>query len=140
MKIKEILLAQSVLRKYDKEKLPFKLAYAISRNIIKMQNDLEAYEKTKAKLLSEHADLSHDEAQWIFKGAPNEEMAPEEKEACLKNQQAEIEKFNQEIAEIVEEEAEIQPYKVKLSVFSTVDPTPEDLRMLDWMVFDDVTE
>lgn len=55
MKLSEVIFRQRVLSKLTELKLPFKLGHAISKNLIKLQEEVKIIEEMRINILKEYA-------------------------------------------------------------------------------------
>ncbi|MBS5885154.1 hypothetical protein [Clostridium sp.] len=122
MKISNEKLANSieVLNKITTIELPIKLSYAFSKNIIKINRELEVYNKERQRLIEKY-------------GEKDEEGKLKVKENGNINI-LDADNFNKDIKEILEIENEIDIHIIDLeSINADVNITPGDLIVIDYM-------
>jgi hypothetical protein len=122
MKISNEKLANSieVLNKITTIELPIKLSYAFSKNIIKINRELEVYNKERQRLIEKY-------------GEKDEEGKLKVKENGNINI-LDADNFNKDIKEILEIENEIDIHIIDLeSINADVNTTPGDLIVIDYM-------
>lgn len=122
MKIKNEVLVNSieVLSKLTNMELPIKLSYAISKNITKIDRELEVYNKERQKLIEKYGE--------------------KDKEGKLKTKEdgtiniLDIDSFNKDLKEILEIETEIDIHTIDLENINTdIKITPGELMIIDYM-------
>lgn len=122
MKISNEKLANSieVLNKITTIELPIKLSYAFSKNITKINRELEVYNKERQRLIEKY-------------GEKDEEGKLKVKENGNINI-LDADNFNKDIKEILEIENEIDIHIIDLeSINADVNITPGDLIVIDYM-------
>lgn len=122
MKLSNEKLANSieVLNKITTMELPIKLSYAFSKNITKINRELEVYNKERQKLIEKY-------------GEKDEEGKLKVKENGNINI-LDVDNFNKDIKEILEIENEIDIHIIDLeSINADVNITPGDLIVIDYM-------
>lgn len=122
MKLSNEKLANSieVLNKITTMELPIKLSYAFSKNITKINRELEVYNKERQKLIEKY-------------GEKDEEGKLKVKENGNINI-LDADNFNKDIKEILEIENEIDIHIIDLeSINADVNITPGDLIVIDYM-------
>lgn len=122
MKIKNEVLVNSigVLSKLTNMELPIKLSYALSKNITKIDRELEVYNKERQKLIEKYGE--------------------KDKEGKLKTKEdgtiniLDIDNFNKDIKEILEIETEVDIHLIDLeSINADIKITPGELMIIDYM-------
>lgn len=122
MKIKNEVLINSigVLSKLTNMELPIKLSYALSKNITKIDRELEVYNKERQKLIEKYGE--------------------KDKEGKLKTKEdgtiniLDIDSFNKDLKEILEIETEIDIHTIDLENINTdIKITPGELMIIDYM-------
>lgn len=122
MKLSNERLVNSVgvLSKLTNLELPLKLSYAFSKNITKIDAELEAYNIEREKLLNKYGE--------------------KDEEGKLKlSEKGEVnilyrENFNKEIAELLQCESEIDIHLIDLESINTdIKITPGELMVIDYM-------
>jgi len=116
MKVIDLLTAQPVLQNLVGRKMPARLAYAIAKNFRLIAHELEDYDKTRIKLLSDNWKL--DERTTNF-DIPDKDQA----------------KWKSMHDELLQTESGYQPYKIDLAFAEQVEWTPAELLSL-WFIFD----
>lgn len=122
MKISNEKLANSinVLSKLINMELPIKLSYALSKNITKIDRELEAYNKERQKLIEKY-------------GEKDEEGKLKTKEDGTINI-LDIDNFNKDLKEILEIETEVDIHLIDLDKFEAdINITPGELMIIDYM-------
>lgn len=122
MKISNEKLANSieVLNKITTIELPIKLSYAFSKNITKINRELEVYNKERQKLIEKY-------------GEKDEEGKLKVKENGNINI-LDVDNFNKDIKEILEIETDIDIHVIDLdSVNEDIKITPGELIVIDYM-------
>ena len=122
MKLSNEKLANSinVLSKLINMELPIKLSYAFSKNITKIDRELEVYNKERQRLIEKY-------------GEKDEEGKLKVKENGNINI-LDADNFNKDIKEILEIENEIDIHIIDLeSINADVNITPGDLIVIDYM-------
>lgn len=122
MKLSNEKLANSinVLSKLINMELPIKLSYAFSKNITKIDRELEVYNKERQRLIEKY-------------GEKDEEGKLKVKEDGNINI-LDVDNFNKDIKEILEIETDIDIHVIDLdSVNEDIKITPGDLIVIDYM-------
>jgi len=115
MKIIDLLNAQPVMQNLSERKMPAKLAYAIAKNIRLIISELEDYEKTRVKLLSDNWELNEKTSKYNI---PDDDQ----------------EKWKKMHDELVQTESGYQPFKIDLALTEQVVWSPAELLSL-WFIF-----
>lgn len=109
-----------VLSKLTNMELPIKLSYAISKNITKVDRELEAYNKERQKLIEKY-------------GEKDEEGKLKTKEDGTINI-LDIESFNSDLKEILEIETEVDIHLIDLDNINVdINIAPGELMVIDYM-------
>lgn len=122
MKLSNEKLANSinVLSKLINMELPIKLSYAFSKNITKIDRELEVYNKERQRLIEKY-------------GEKDEEGKLKVKEDGNINI-IDVDNFNKDIKEILEIETDIDIHVIDLdSVNEDIKITPGELIVIDYM-------
>ncbi|GAA0763891.1 hypothetical protein [Clostridium sartagoforme] len=122
MKLSNEKLANSinVLSKLINMELPIKLSYAFSKNITKIDRELEVYNKERQRLIEKY-------------GEKDEEGKLKVKEDGNINI-LDVDNFNKDIKEILEIETDIDIHVIDLdSVNEDIKITPGELIVIDYM-------
>jgi hypothetical protein len=115
MKIIDLINAQPVMQSLIERKMPAKLAYAIAKNVRLITSELEDYDKTRIKLLSDN---------WKFNEKTNKYDIPD----------ADQPKWKKMHDDLVQMECGYQPYKIDLALTEQVEWSPAELLSL-WFIF-----
>lgn len=130
MKIKltneRIVNTINVLGELNNAKLPVKVAYAITKNINKINTELKAYNEEKVKLIDKYAE----------KDEKGELKTNEIGNVILKEEH--IEDWNRDIAELLSIENEIDIHMIQLDdlLNANYNISPAELTAIDFMVND----
>lgn len=122
MKLSNEKLANSinVLSKLTNMELPIKFSYALSKNITKIDRELEVYNKERAKLIDKY-------------GEKDEEGKLKTKEDGTINI-TDVENWNKDLKELLEIENEIDIHVIDLdSVNADINITPGELMVIGYM-------
>ncbi|MHA2013298.1 MAG: hypothetical protein ACTSWG_13090 [Candidatus Helarchaeota archaeon] len=121
MKIKLSLLINSInsLNELIKKDLPIKVAYALSKNIKKINDEMRAFEDIKNKLFEKY-------------GEDIEEKGKKFKR--IKEENLKI--YQEELNKIIDDVCEIDIHKVKIDQFEDVKIKPGDLIAISFMLED----
>ncbi|WP_143314187.1 hypothetical protein [Clostridium sp. HBUAS56017] len=104
------------------EKLPIVIAYALNKNIDKINSELKIYNTTREKLIDECAE--------------KEDGKPKIENGNFVIKADYLEKWNQEMSNILAIENELELKEIELSKLekSSVDITPIELMKIDYMI------
>ena len=113
-----------VLGELNNAKLPVKVAYAITKNINKINSELKAYNKEKVKLIDKYAE----------KDEEGKLKVDENGNVPLKEEY--IEDYNRDIKELLSIENEIDIHMIKLDdlLNSNYYISPAELPAIDFMI------
>ena len=116
----------NVLGDLNNAKLPVKVAYAITKNINKINSELKAYNEEKAKLIDKYAE----------KDKEGKLKADEYGNVTLKEEY--IQDWNRDIAELLSIENEIDIHMINLDdlLNSNYNISPAELAAIDFMIND----
>lgn len=116
----------NVLGDLNNAKLPVKVAYAITKNINKINTELKAYNEEKAKLIDKYAK----------KDKEGNLKADEYGNVTLKEDY--IQDWNRDIAELLSIENEIDIHMINLDdlLNSNYNISPAELSVIDFMIND----
>lgn len=128
MKIKlvEVKNRHQALCMLGSKKLPIKLSYAVGKNILKLQEELDAIEKARIKLVEQYAEKDESGACKMQDG--HYDVGDNEQ------------KLNEEYAEFLKTETDITVYTVPEELLDTLEDakydalTPAELIALDFML------
>ncbi|MDU2672650.1 MAG: DUF1617 family protein [Clostridium sp.] len=84
--------------------LPVKASYAVSKNIKKIEKEIEAYNEERAKLLDKYGEKDED-GNLVVSEEQNIKIVPEN-----------VEKWNKDLSELLDIEVEVDIHKLKFSV------------------------
>ncbi len=116
MKILDLLNAQPVIQEVMNRQMPYKLSYALAKNFRLISADLEDYNKTRLKMLSEH---------WVLDPKTNKYNIPDEDQS----------KWSKMHEELVNTESGYIPYKIDLALTQNLNWSPGELLTL-WFIFE----
>lgn len=122
MKIKNEVLVNSigVLSKLTNMELPIKLSYALSKNITKIDRELEVYNKERQKLIEKYGEKD------------NEGKLKTKEDGTINI--LDIDSFNKDLKEILEIETEVDIHLIDLESINTdINITPGELMVIDYM-------
>lgn len=104
-------------RLYDlsQKQLPVKASYAIAKNISKIEPELVAYNKERAKLMGLYCNEADNDGNFKLK------------EECVKD-------WNKSIKELLEIENNIDIHKFSIEVLEGVTITAAELILIDYMI------
>lgn len=115
MKIIDLLNAQPIMQSLLERKMPARLAYGIAKNFRMIAVELEDYDKTRLKLLSDN---------WkINEGTGKYDIPDDEKE-----------KWSKLHDDLIQTECTYQPYKIDLALTEQMEWSPAELLVL-WFIF-----
>lgn len=116
----------NVLGELNNAKLPVKVAYAITKNINKINSELKAYNEEKAKLIDKYGE----------KDKEGKLKADKYGNVTLKEEY--IQDWNRDIAELLSIENEIDIHMINLDdlLNSNYDISPAELSTIDFMIND----
>ena len=116
----------NVLAELNNAKLPIKLAYAITKNINKINSELKAYNEEKAKLINKYGEKDE-------KGKLNVN-----ENGIIPLKEEHIEDYNRDIKELLSIENEIDIHMIQLDdlLNSDYNISPSELMTIDFMIND----
>ena len=116
----------NVLGELNNSKLPVKVAYAITKNINKINTELKAYNEEKAKLIDKYGE----------KDKEGKLKTDEYGNVTLKEDY--IQDWNKDIAELLSIENEIDIHMINLDdlLNSNYNISPAELSVIDFMIND----
>ena len=122
----KILNTVNVLGKLNNTQLPIKIAYAISKNINKIECELKAYNTEKSKLLDKYSE----------KDEEGKVKVDEYGNVNIKEEY--IEDWNRDIIELLSIENEIDIHMIQLDDLLNADynVSPAELSVIDFMIND----
>ena len=134
IKLAEIKSRHQSLCMIGNKKLPINISYAVGKNIMKLQEELESIEKARIKLVEQYAEKEEDGTCKVVDG--HYELGDNEQ------------KLNEEFMEFMNSETEITVHTVPEAILETVEDvrydalTPAELIALDFMLEhpQDITE
>ena len=127
MKLAEVKNRHQALCMLGNKKLPVKLSYAISKNIMKLQEELEVIEKTRIKLVEQYAEKDED---------GNCKITEDGKYNVGENEQ----KLNDEFVEFLNSDVDMDIQLVSESIVESLEDarydalTPAELISIDFMM------
>lgn len=126
MIIKDILESKDVLAKLNNTQgMPSVVAYRIGKNIKALDNELQTYDETRTKMLTEAANKD-DEGKSIIVEATRQYDIPKDK----------LEDVYEEIEKLQNEEVNVEFKKVSVEDLTKADLTPKELMQIDFMLED----
>ena len=122
----KILNTINVLGNLNNTQLPIKLAYAISKNINKIDIELKTYNDEKAKLINKYAE----------KDKEGKVISNEHGHIIIEEKHKED--WNNDISELLSIENEIDIHKIQLDdlLNANYNISPAELSMIDFMIED----
>ncbi|MEN8079148.1 hypothetical protein ABFP60_19485 [Clostridioides difficile] len=122
----KILNTINVLGNLNNAQLPIKVAYAVSKNINKIESELKAYNTEKAKLIDKYSE----------KDEEGKVISNEQGHVTIKNEH--IEDWNRDINELLSIENEIDIHKIQLNdlLNANYNISPAELTLIDFMIND----
>ena len=130
MKVKltneRIINTINVLGKLNNAQLPIKVAYAISKNVNRIENEIKVYNTEKAKLIDKYA-VKDEEGKLITDEYGNVNIKEEHRED-----------WNRDIKELLSIESEIDIHMIQLDdlLNSNYNISPSELTAIDFMIND----
>lgn len=123
---KKILSTINTLGNLNNAQLPIKVAYAISKNINKIESELKAYNTEKAKLIDKYA----------VKDEEDKLMVDEYGNGNIKEEHRAD--WDRDISELLSIENEIDIHMIQLNdlLNSNYNISPAELSMIDFMIND----
>ena len=126
MTLVDVLNRQRTLATLADKKLPYKLAYAISKNLVKFQAEVELIEKSRKSIIENYA--VKDE---------NGEMVIEENQ--YKIEEGKMEEFNAEFSDYMSTETDVEIFTIPETVLEANDSrfdvlTVAQIFALDFMI------
>lgn len=118
VKIREMIANQPVWRGLMGQKMPAKVAYALAKNVRKIETELALYNETRLKLLAENWPKSEDGSRFEI---------PSEDEA----------KWEVMLNDLVDVEVDLDAHMVDFGAFDSVDLTPAEVLALEFMILQD---
>lgn len=114
----------NVLGELNNAKLPVKVAYAITKNINKINSELKAYNKEKAKLIEKYGEKD------------KEGKLKVDKKGNIPLKKEHIEDYNRDIAELLAIENEMDIHMINLDdlLNSNCNISPAGLVAIDFMI------
>ena len=123
MKIKNEVLVSSidVLSKVTSMELPIKLSYAFSKNIIKIDRELTAYNKEREKLINKYGEKDKEGNLKIKKDGTINIL--------------DSDNFNKDLKEILEIETDVDIHTIDLeNINADINIAPGELMVIDYML------
>jgi hypothetical protein len=125
MTLLEVLHRHNVLTNLCGKKLPYKLAYAISKNVKKLEDELKIIDEGRTSLLEEYA----------IKDEEGKPVISDNKYELGEN----LEKYGEEYKKYMETDTEIETFTVPVSVLDSDDArfdtlTVEEIIHIDFML------
>lgn len=122
----KILNTINVLGNLNNAQLPIKVAYAVSKNINKIESELKAYNTEKAKLIDKYSE----------KDEEGKVISNEQGHVTIKNEH--IEDWNRDINELLSIENEVDIHNIQLNdlLNANYNISPAELTLIDFMIND----
>ena len=124
MKIKNEVLLDSVqvLRKLNNAELPVRVSYKLAKNIKSIDKELKIYEEEKQKLINKYCEKDDEGKNKINEDGTIKIL--------------DTEKWNKDIKELLDIEAEINIEKINIDELAKSDLklTPSELTLIDYMI------
>lgn len=122
----KIVNMTGVLGAVNNTQLPIKIAYAISKNINKIENELKAYNIEKAKLIDKYAEKDE------------EDKLKTDEQGNVNIKEEYREDWNRDITELLSIENEIDIHMIQLEdlLNSDYSISPAELSVIDFMIND----
>jgi hypothetical protein len=121
MKILELLSTKPIVEELITRKMPGKLAYALVKNISKINAEFEIYEKARVKLLADN---------WPFNPEANRYDIPDPDKP----------KWEEMHRDLLDQETNLNPVMVDPELFDKVEEIkPAEIMAISWMIKDDLT-
>lgn len=116
----------NVLGNLNNAQLPIKVAYAVSKNINKIESELKAYNTEKAKLIDKYSE----------KDEEGKVISNEQGHVTIKNE--DIEDWNRDINELLSIENEVDIHMIQLNdlLNANYNISPAELTLIDFMIND----
>ena len=115
MKIREMLKNQIVWQGLMSRKMPAKVAYAIAKNMQKVDPEIKLYNETRLKLLGENWKMDEDGEKFVI---------PPADEA----------KWQAMLDELLDVDVDLAPHMLDFSQLEPVELTPQEILALDFMI------
>ena len=114
----------NVLGELNNAKLPVKVAYAITKNINKINSELKAYNEEKTKLINKYGEKDEEGKLKV------------EENGIIHLKEEFIEDYNRDIKELLAIENEIDIHMIQLDdlLNSKYDISPAELSAIDFMI------
>lgn len=124
MKIKNEVLVNSVqvLRKLNNAELPVRVSYKLAKNIKSIEKELNIYEEEKQKFINKYCEKDDEGKNKINEDGTIKIL--------------DTEKWNKDIKELLDIEAEINIEKINIDELGKSDLkiTPSELSLIDYMI------
>ena len=117
LKLAQIVESKDALSNLLNERLSIKAAYALQRNVQKLNPELETYEKSRVELIKNKHGVMQEDGNYAVK----KENAPA---------------FIEDLNELLSVEVDVDIHKVNLSELKEI--SAADLLILEWMFTDDL--
>jgi hypothetical protein len=117
MIIADLLVSQPVLQRLTERKMPAKLAYAFAKNIKQVKSELETFDETRLKMLSDN---------WALDEKTNKYNIPDEDQA----------RWQGMYDELIHGEVKLDPYLIDRNMLDAIEMTPGEILAISWMIAD----
>lgn len=119
---REILENVNSLKSIAQKQLPVKASYAIAKNISHIESELKIYNEERQKLIDKYAKKDN---KGNVKADKNGQI--QFKEGCK-------EKWNKDIAELLNIENDIEIHKFNINELSGLNVSPAELKTIEYMI------
>lgn len=119
---KQIVNNSMILMEISKKELPIKVSYALAKNIVKIEKELEIYNSERQKLLD----------KYCVKDENGKNKVDENKN--LKIQEEYLKDWERDIKELENIELEIDIHKFRLDELNGYNMSPSELIAIDYMI------
>lgn len=119
---KQIVNNSMILMEISRKELPIKVSYALAKNIVKIEKELEIYNSERQKLLD----------KYCVKDENGKNKVDENKN--LKIQEEYLKDWERDIKELENIELEIDIHKFRLDELNGYNMSPSELIAIDYMI------
>lgn len=121
---RKIVMDASFLGSLTEKKLPIKISYAIAKNISKIENELNIYNKERQKLIDKYCSKDADGKNII------------DKDNKLNIEDKYLDDWNKDLNELLDIEIEIDIHKFNINdlLNSNCEMTPSELMLIYYMI------
>lgn len=121
---RRIVMDSNFLGNLTQKKLPIKVSYAIAKNISKIENELNIYNKERQKLIDKYCKKDKDGKNIV------------DKDNKLSIEDAYLDDWNKDLNELLNIEIEIDIHKFNINdlLNSNYEMTASELMLIDYMI------